>query len=583
MENNGEKLEASNPAESYENTIEWLGTDFREDLAFPTMTEDMVERLRAFGDEEFFPANVKLYTHGDRQIDMFVVLDGGVDIIVPSASGGSKTYARHRKFNFTGEFNLLTSQRAVVEARTATESRLLRISRKQLQRVMRAEGDIANLIVQASIWRRIGLIKTATSGVVLKGRADDAGMTLLQRFFVRNNYPHRMVEVPAEAATAGGHVKSEFPEVIFSDGRTLRHPTIAELADELGITELPDPELTYDVAVVGAGPSGLAAAVYAASEGLCTIVIEGLAPGGQAGTSSKIENYLGFPTGIGGQQLASRAQLQALKFGVHFAISREVVTLEQIEGMHRLTLAGGIPVCARAIVVASGAQYRKLAVENYAQYENRGLFYSATPMESLLCRDHEVIVVGGGNSAGQAAMFLSGIAKHVHHIIRKPSLSSTMSQYLVSRIEGSSHITLHTDSEIVALDGETSLDSVTWVNNESGKRTQRSIGSVFVMIGAEPNTGWLYGTVRLDKKGFILTGAGCGFESTPYATSAPGIYAVGDVRANSVKRVASAVGEGSVVISDIHRYLADHRNDLQAQPHSTLAALRTVNAATAGE
>ena len=582
MEDNGEKLEASNSAGSYENTIEWLGTDFRPDLAFPKLTEDMVQRLRAFGEEESFPANVTLYSYGDRQIDMFVVLDGGIDIRVPSADGGSKTYARHRIFNFTGEFNLLTSQRSVVEARTVTESRLLRIPRNQVHRVMRAEGDIANLIVQASIWRRIGLIKTSTSGVVLRGRANDAGMTLLQRFFVRNNYPHRIVEVTEEETAASGHVKQELPEVIFSDGRVLHHPTIAELADELGITELPDPEMTYDVAVVGAGPSGLAAAVYAASEGLCTIVIEGLAPGGQAGTSSKIENYLGFPTGIGGQQLASRAQLQALKFGVHFAISREVVTLEQIGELHKLTLAGGIPVRARAIVVASGAQYRKLDVENYVQYENRGLFYAATPMESLLCRDQEVIVVGGGNSAGQASMFLSGIAKHVHHIIRKPSLASSMSQYLISRIESSSHITLHTDCEIVALDGKPSLQVVTWVNSETGKTTQRPIGSVFVMIGAEPNTGWLYGTVQLDKKGFILTGAGCGFESSPYATSTPGIYAVGDVRANSVKRVASAVGEGSVVISDIHRYLADHRNDLSAQPNSTLAALRSVSAATAG-
>jgi thioredoxin reductase (NADPH) len=583
MEETGERLKADNSTESTENTVEWLGADFRQDLAYPQLTDDMVERLRAFGDEEVFPANVTLYSYGDRQIDMFVVLDGGIDISVPAAKGGSKTYARHRRFNFTGEFNLLTSQRAVVEARTTTESRLLRISRKQLQRVMRAEGDIANLIVQASIWRRVGLLKAATGGVVLKGPADDAAMTLLQRFFVRNNYPHQIVVVsPLEAAGGGDAKKPAFPEVILSDGRTLHGPTIAELADELGITELPDPDVTYDVAVVGAGPSGLAAAVYAASEGLCTIVIEGLAPGGQAGTSSKIENYLGFPTGIGGQQLASRAQLQALKFGVHFAISRDVITLEQVDGIHKLTLAGGTPVRAHAIVVASGAQYRKLTVENYAQYENRGIFYAATPMESLLCRDQEVIVVGGGNSAGQASMFLSGIAKHVHHIIRKPSLGSTMSQYLISRIENSTHITLYNDSEIVALDGEPSLQFVTWVNSETGKRTQRPIGSVFVMIGAEPNTGWLYGTVQLDKKGFILTGAGCGFESTPYATSAPGIYAVGDVRANSVKRVASAVGEGSVVISDIHRYLADHRNHVAAQPNSTLAAMRSVSAATSG-
>ena len=228
---------------------------------------------------------------------------------------------------------------------------------------------------------------------------------------------------------------------------------LRELADELGITELPDPHMIYDVAVVGAGPSGLAAAVYAASEGLCTIVIEGTAPGGQAGTSSKIENYLGFPTGISGQRLASRAQLQALKFGVRFAISRETITAEQVEGIHRLTLAGGISVCARAVVVASGAQYRKLSVANYSQYENRGIYYAATAMESLLCRENEVIVVGGGNSAGQAAVFLSGIAKHVHHIVRGPSLASSMSQYLISRIESSAHITLYPNSEIEKLEG----------------------------------------------------------------------------------------------------------------------------------
>jgi thioredoxin reductase (NADPH) len=275
--------------------------------------------------------------------------------------------------------------------------------------------------------------------------------------------------------------------------------------------------------------------------------------------------------------------LQALKFGVRFAISREVVTAEQIEGIHKLTLAGGIPVCSRAVVVAAGAQYRKLSVENYERFENRGIYYAATAMESLLCREHEVIVVGGGNSAGQAAVFLSGIAKHVHHIVRGKSLAATMSQYLISRIESSSHITLHTQSEIVKLEGRSSLECVTWTNRRTGESTTKPIGSVFVMIGAEPNSGWLFGTVRLDKKGFILTGGTDGFESTPYATSVPGMYAVGDVRSKSVKRVASAVGEGSVVISDVHRYLADHRNDFAAEPNSALAALRLASAAEPGQ
>ena len=564
-------------------TSAWNTPDFRPDLAFPKLSEEMVERLGSYGREETLPANVPLFTHGERQVDMFVVLDGEVDISLPAANGESKVIAHHQRFDFSGELNLLTSQGSLVEARTVRESRLLRIPRNELQRLMRAEGDIANLITQATIWRRIGIIGEATGGIVLMGHAGDAETTELQRFLLRNSYPHRIVEAPAEEVALpdddlSDH-ESTLPAVILSDGRTLHRPTITQLADELGITELPDPEMIYDVTVVGAGPSGLAAAVYAASEGLCTIVIEGTAPGGQAGTSSKIENYLGFPTGISGQRLASRAQLQALKFGVRFAISRETITAEQIGGIHKLTLAGGIPVCSRSVVVASGAQYRKLSVENYGQFENRGIYYAATAMESVRCRENEVIVVGGGNSAGQAAVFLSGIAKHVHHIVRGKSLASTMSQYLVSRIESSSHITLYTESEIVKLEGESSLECVTWINRKTGESTVKPIGSVFVMIGAEPNSGWLFGTVRLDKKGFILTGGTDGFESSPYATSVPGMFAVGDVRSNSVKRVASAVGEGSVVISDVHRYLADHRNNFAAEPNSVLAALRSASAA----
>ena len=575
MENAREELD-QNQADRFREAqvVDWTGTDFRPDLAFPKLTEEMVERLKPYGHEETFPADETLYTYGDRHIDMFVILEGGVDIFLPASNPGAKIYRRHRAFDFTGELNLLNSQRVVVEARTSSESRLLRIDHSQLRQLMRAEGDIANLIVQAAVWRRIGIMRDASSGVVLMGQPNDAQTTLLQRFFVRNSYPYRIQEVAPEIR--GGTVSGvgELPAVRLSDGRVMHQPTIPELADELGITELPDPGLIYDVAVVGAGPSGLAAAVYAASEGLSTIVIEGLAPGGQAGTSSKIENYLGFPTGIGGQQLASRAQLQALKFGVKFAISRETVTVEQVDGIHKLLLVGGIPVCARAVVVATGAQYRKLTVQNYENYENRGLYYAATPMESILCREKDVIVVGGGNSAGQAAMFLSGIARHVYHVVRGPSLAATMSQYLVSRIERSSRITLSTGCEIVALEGEPDLQSVTWVNRTTGERTQKAIEDVFVMIGAEPNTGWLFGTVQLDKKGFILTGAAAGFENSPYATSVPGIYAVGDVRANSVKRVASAVGEGSVVISDVHRYLANERNQVSAEPDTALAALR---------
>lgn len=564
----------------------WNFPDFRADLAFQKLTEDMVDRMRVYGREEILPADAVLFTHGDRKIDLFVVLEGEVDAALPAGEGQAKVIAHHRQFEILGELNLLNSQGSLVEARTSTETRVLRVSRDELQRLMRCEGDIANFIASATIWRRIGIIGEETGGVALLGRAGNAETAELQRFLIRNNYPHRLVEVAEWVETAtddsfdGSPKVPEhgFPAVAVCTGRTLYRPTIAELADELGITELPDAELIYDVAVVGAGPSGLAAAVYAASEGLSTIVIEGTAPGGQAGTSSKIENYLGFPTGVSGQRLASRAHLQALKFGVRFAISRQAITAEQVSGIHKLTLAGGIPVCSRAVVVASGAQYRKLSVENYTEYESRGIYYAATSMEGALCRDKEVIVVGGGNSAGQAAVFLSGIAKHVHYVVRGKSLATTMSQYLISRIESSSHITLYTGSEIVGLEGDKGLEWTTWTDRRTGETTRMPIGSVFVMIGAEPNSGWLYGTVKLDKKGFVLTGGAEGFNGSPYATNVPGMFAVGDIRSASVKRVASAVGEGSVVISDVHRYLSDHRNNFTAEPNSTLEALRLANA-----
>jgi len=536
-----------------------VGTTFRPDLAFPKLSEDMLERLRSYGEEEDVDADICLYSHGDRNIDLFIVLEGGIDIILPEAQGGNRVYNQIRALNFSGELNLFNSQGAVVEARTIARSRLLRIPRNKLRELMRAEGDIANLLVQASVWRRLRIVEAAVSGVTLKGFPDDPQMILLRRFFLRNTYPHHVIELTPGDLDAS-EAESCYPIVLLPDGRRLERPVIPVLADELGITEIPDPSIVFDIAVVGAGPGGLAAAVYAASEGLSTVVIEAVAPGGQAGTSSKIENYLGFPTGISGQQLATRAQMQALKFGVEFAIAREVVTIERADDIHTLTLTGGHSIRTRSVVVATGAQYRTLEVKNYRTYENRGLYYAATPMEGVFCKDREVIVVGGGNSAGQASLFLSGIAKHVHHIVRGASLANTMSQYLISRIEKSRHITLYPNSEIVGLEGEPSLSRVLWRNSLTGEDTTRDAGTVFVMIGAEPNTGWLYGTVMLDNKGFVKTNVADEPTSGPYATSAPGIFAIGDVRANSVKRVASAVGEGSVVISDVHRYLSAFRD-----------------------
>jgi len=539
--------------------------ELRLDLAFPRLSEEMLERLRSYGQEETVPKDTCLYMYGDRDTDMFVVLTGEIESRVPVKGGGSKRFRSFRAGEFTGELNVLNTQRSVAEARTASTSRLLRVSRLSLRTLMRAEGDLANIIVSACIWRRIAMTSDPSTGVVLRGCEGDPDLLSLRRFLVRNYYPHRIEELPTNDEPGNGLAATKMPEVELLDGRVLVRPAICDLADELGITEVPEPHTIYDVAVVGAGPAGLAAAVYSASEGLSTIVIEGNAPGGQAGTSSKIENYLGFPTGISGAQLASRGHLQALKFGVRFAISREVVSTAQVDGLHRLRLAGDLTVCARSVVIASGARYRRLNVKNHEDFENRGFYYAATAMESLLCREREIIVVGGGNSAGQASIFLSGVARHVHHIIRASSLENSMSRYLISRIERSPRITLHTDTEITGLEGKAALEFVTWTNRKTGASVRKPIASVFVMIGAEPNSGWAYGTAKLDHKGFVLTGGDWGFEATPYATSVPGVYAVGDVRAESVKRVASAVGEGSVVISNIHRYLAQRRLDFPEQ------------------
>lgn len=549
---------------------------FRPEMAFPFLTEEMLERLKGYGLEESFPPESGLWSRGDREVDMFVVLKGTVEVYAVT-DGLRRAIAALHERQFTGEVDLLANRRSLVDCCTVTECSLLRVPRSELQRLMRSEGDIANLIMQATIWRRLGILQRVETGIVLLGKGGAADTIQLQRFLIRNNYPHRILEsVDEHFTSANGETTGEYllPAIILPDGRILQRPDFSQLADELGITEVLDPTYTFDIAVVGAGPAGLAAAVYGASEGLSTIVIEGIAPGGQAGTSSKIENYLGFPTGVSGHELADRAQFQAQKFGARLAIARDVIGIDQLDGIHALQLAGGATVRARSVVIATGAQYRKLSLSNYKRFEGQGIQYAATAMEAQLCRQSEIAVIGGGNSAGQAAVFLSGIAGHVHLVIRRASLADTMSQYLISRIENSPRITLHTRSEIERLDGDNVLRSATWVNRETGERKTKEIGSMFVMIGAEPNTGWLYGTIALNNKGFIVTGGDGAFENSRYATNVPGIYAVGDVRADSVKRVASAVGEGSVVISDVHRYLQT-QSTFAPDARSTLGALRT--------
>ena len=538
----------------------------REAQIFPKLSEDMAARVAHFGSEEELQKGSMVFERGQRGVDFFVVLEGSIEIFDFDAHGQPEIITTHGPHEFTGELDLFNQRKILVSGRTGVDSRVLRLKRPDFRRMVTAEPDIAEIIMRAFILRRVALIRHAQGGVTVLGPGHGGDTLRIERFLTRNGYPNRLIDTEKDADAQGFldcfHLKAEeLPVVVHSGCRVLRNPSNAELADALGLTETIDPAFVYDLAVVGAGPAGLAAAVYGASEGLSTIVLEALAPGGQAGTSSKIENYLGFPTGISGQALAGRAQVQAQKFGARLAISRPVVGLDCDTTPYRLALEGGGQVTARAVVVATGARYRTLSVPNYERFEGQGIHYAATAMEAQLCANEEIIVVGGGNSAGQAAMFLSRHAAHVYMLVRAKGLAATMSDYLVQRIEVSPHVTLLTETEVTGLDGGTMLERVAWTNRATAESVVKPIGNVFVMIGAVPNTNWLNGCLTLDPKGFVLTGPetspdnAAAHGGSPFGTSRPGVFAVGDVRSGSVKRVASGVGEGSVVVQAIHRYL----------------------------
>jgi thioredoxin reductase (NADPH) len=534
----------------------------REAQIFPRLSHEMAARIAAFGKEESLAKGTLVFKRGDRSVDFFMVLEGSIEIFDLDTKGKPNVFTSHSERQFTGELDLFNDRQILVSGRAGIDSQVVRIKRADFRRLVTSEPDIGEIIMRAFILRRVGLIRHTQGGVVLIGPGHGGDTLRLQRFLTRNGYPHRLLDTEIDA-DAGGFLEGfeissdQLPVVILSDERVLRNPSTAVLADDLGLTETMDPTHIYDVAIVGAGPAGLAAAVYAASEGLDTIVIEGTAPGGQAGTSSKIENYLGFPTGISGQALAGRAQVQAQKFGARLAISRNVARIDCDERLFHLHLEDEQAIKACAVVIATGARYRKLDVPNYDKFAGQGVHYAATAMELNLCGGEEVIVVGGGNSAGQAAVFLSRTTSHVHLLVRASGLAATMSDYLVQRIEQSSKITLHARTEITMLEGDERLRAVTWTDRESGASETHPIGNIFVMIGAEPNTDWLDGCLHLDAKGFVTTGRnpdGTALTS-PYATTMPGIFAVGDVRSGSVKRVASGVGEGSAVIQAVHQFL----------------------------
>ena len=528
---------------------------------FPRLGETVLDRLRDYSSRLKFDADQILFQRGARDADLYIVLTGELEVRDRHEGPLYSVLTRLTAGQFTGEMDLLSTRETLLECVSILATEVLKIPREALRRLLRAEPDIAEIITTACIQRRNRLLRDASGGVLLLGRRTCGPTMRLQRFLWRNSHPHRFLDLDSEREAtdileALGLVGAPIPIAVLPDGRIMHNPTIIAFADLLGLSEAADQDEVYDVAIIGAGPAGLAAAVYAASEGLATIAVEGNAPGGQAGTSSKIENYLGFPTGISGQELAERAQVQAQKFGAKLAVSRNVIGLTKAAALFQVQLEDESSFAARAVVVATGARYRGLDVPGYELYATQGLHYAATPMEAAVCMGEDVAVVGGGNSAGQAAVFLSQTAKHVHLLIRGNSLASSMSDYLIQRITSSPKITLHPNSVIVRLTGDEVLRQVAWVTKGIGDVTTREIGNVFVMIGASPNTEWLNGIVELDQAGFVSTDPTHG---STYATSVSGLFAVGDVRSGSTKRVASAAGEGSAVIAAVHAYLAQQR------------------------
>ncbi|WP_213981282.1 FAD-dependent oxidoreductase [Sphingomonas sp. dw_22] len=527
----------------------------REGQTFPALSEEMSARVASFGSEEVFPEGATLFRAGDRSVDFFLCLEGGIEILDRDIEGQERIVHVHAPRQFAGELDLFNDRKVLVSGRALPGTRVARVERPAFRRMMAAEPDIGEIVMRAFILRRVGMIRHGEAGVALVGPAHAADTGRIETFLTRNGLPHRRVDTEADDDAAGfmeclALAEGDLPVVVV-EGRVLRNPSNAQLADAVGLTTALDPDHVHDVAVVGAGPAGLAAAVYAASEGLDTIVIEAVAPGGQAGTSSRIENYLGFPTGISGQALSGRAQVQAQKFGARLLISRSARGIECEGRPFRIHLDDGASLQARTVVVATGARYRKLDLPLYAELEGNGIYYAATAMEAGICAEQPAVVIGGGNSAGQAAIYLARTAGHVHMLVRGPGLAATMSSYLIERIEASERITLHPFSEVTELEGDTHLRALRWTHRESGETQRHEVGALFVMIGAQPNTDWLENCLELDPAGFVKTGSG----ETFFCSSRPGVFAVGDVRSGSVKRVASGVGEGSVVVSALHRYL----------------------------
>ena len=540
--------------------------------AFPVLTADQINRIRASSKVRKVEVGDILFELGDGDIPFFVLLSGSLEIVQPDLQG-EHLIVKHGPGEFTGEITMISGRGSLVRGRVTEAGEFLEMRSDDLRTLVARDAELSEIFMRAFILRRVALINQGRGNVILMGSRHSAQTLRLREFLTRNGHPHTYVDLDtdtnAQELLDRFHVKmEEIPIVICNNRTVLRSPSIQELARCLGLNAHITPSELRDLVIVGAGPSGLAAAVYAASEGLDVLVIEADSPGGQAGSSSKIENYLGFPMGISGNELAGRAAAQAQKFGAKVLVANNVTKLNCERHPYELTVDCGQTIRARTVVIASGAQYNKPNIDNLKKFEGQGVYYGATYIEAQLCGNDEAIVVGGGNSAGQAAVYLSQTASKVHMLVRSSRLSDTMSRYLIQRIEENPAIAMHYRTEIIGLDGDTQLESVTWQDKNTGEKSSHNIRHLFIMAGASPRTEWLKGCVLLDSKGFILTGRDLDPLSQSFKwplprapqmleTSLPGVFAVGDVRAGNVKRVAAAVGEGSISIYLVHRALAE--------------------------
>ena len=541
---------------------------------FPTLSDSLVARMASLGRTRVVQRDDVLVSEGQRQAPFFVVRTGELRIVRPGGSSGEILVATLRSGQFTGELNMFSNRRALMQIRASEDGEVIELDHAHIQSVVHGDAELGDILMRAFILRRVELVSQGLGDVVVVGSEHCAATLRIRDFLTRNGHPHGYIDLDRDAGAQElldrfAVTIDDVPVLICRGKAALRNPSNKQITDCLGLNDPLDTTRVRDLVVVGAGPAGLAAAVYGASEGLDVLVLESSAPGGQAGSSSRIENYLGFPMGVSRQELTSRAYTQAQKVGADVQVAAGGSRLVCADGKYAVEMASGERVLARAIIVATGAEYRKLSLPNLSRFEGSGIYYAATPMEAHVCADHDIVIVGGGNSAGQAAVFLARSCPRVHVLVRSQGLALTMSRYLIRRIEDNPSIVVHPYTEIVNLEGNNELECVTWRNNQTGETEVHRISHLFVMTGATPNTHWLDGCVQLDDNSFVKTGPSLTQEELtaaawplprpPYLleTSRPRVFAVGDVRGGNVKRVASAVGEGSIAVALVHQALKD--------------------------